>query len=56
MSDRMRLHPGMHALSPEMAIGDVGSRDHGHGLGSQCWPRKIANFLLASFVGADDFV
>ena len=30
MSDRPMLHLGMHALSPEMAIGGLRNRDHGH--------------------------
>ena len=32
MSDRMRFHPGMHALSPEMAIEDLKGRDHDPGV------------------------
>ena len=32
MSDRVRLHPGMHALSPEMAIEDLKGRDCGRGV------------------------
>lgn len=32
MSDRVRLHPGVHALSSEMAIEDLKGRDHGHGV------------------------
>lgn len=32
MSDRMRFHPGMHALSPEMAIEDFGNRNRGRAI------------------------
>ena len=30
MSDRVRLYPGMHALSPEMAVEGLRSRGYGH--------------------------